>query len=66
MTGDEPKLLILETELFSDRETVRQALSEALKPGETEVIALNPNAMQEEDWDRVVDRILKTEKIVTI
>ncbi len=66
MTGDETKLLILETGLFSDQETVRQALSEALKPGETETIALKPNAMQEEDWDRIVDRILSTEKIVTI
>lgn len=66
MTGDQLKLLILDTGLFSDRETVRHALSEALKPGETETIALKLNAMQEEDWDRVVDRILITEKIVTI
>lgn len=66
MTTDAPKLLILETGLFSDRETVRQALSEALKPGEAETIALKPSTMQEEDWDRVVDRILKTGKIVTI
>lgn len=66
MTADNPKLLILETGLFPDRETVRQALSETATSSDAETIELEPNAMREEDWDRVVDRILRTEKIITI
>lgn len=66
MTTETPKLLILETGLFPDRGTVRQALSEATTSSDAEKIALEPNTMQEEDWDRVVARILRTEKIITI
>lgn len=66
MTADKLKMLILATRLFPDRETVRQALSEAVTSGKAETIELKPNAMEEEDWDRVVERILRAEKIITI
>ncbi len=66
MTSDAPKLLILDTGLFCDRETVRKALSKATTPGDTETLELKPIVMQEEDWDGVVDRILRIEKIITI
>ena len=61
-----PKLLVLAAGLFADRDTVEAALRTGQRQEEMQQVRLDPDAMTEEDWDRIAGLILSAERIVTL
>ena len=64
-TNDKVDLLVIQTGLFPDTQTVEGALS-AL--GALRIVreAVDSGAMQATDWDRLVQRIRQADKVVTL
>lgn len=58
-----PKILALDTGLFGDAETMRQAVAQL--PGNN-VIPLVPAAMSGDDWDKLLGDIMAADKIITV
>ena len=58
-----PKLVILETGLFADAETLNAALATG-PAGKT--VTLQPATMTDADWDNVLEDILSADKVITI
>ncbi len=57
------KMLILETGLFEDAEMLRETL--AGLPG-TSSVSLHADKMKDADWDRLLEKILAADMIITI
>ncbi|HEB96121.1 MAG TPA: hypothetical protein ENI96_06800 [Sedimenticola thiotaurini] len=69
MTGSATKrLLVLESGLFPDRETVREALQYMEQEGICQVVHrdLTGPALDEAGWDRLLRQILGSEKVITL
>lgn len=66
MSADGKDLLVLSTGLFPDRQTVLEALKLTVETDAMTLVDLDPQTMGEQDWDRVVDLILKSKKVMTI
>ncbi len=57
------EILVLEANLFSDSETLRNAISRLPSCSSTEV---KPSAMTPADWDDLVDKILASKKTIVV
>lgn len=66
MSTNAKELLVLSTGLFPDRQTVLEALKLTVETDAMTLVDLDPQTMEEQDWDRVVDLILKSKKVMTI
>ena len=64
-TNDKTDLLVIQTGLFPDARTVESALS-ALGGLHVAREAVDSEAMQANDWDRLVQHILQADKVVTL
>ena len=58
-----PTIVLLDTGLFPDGNTVRAALKD--RPGVT-VCPLAPGTMDDADWDQVLARVLAASLVVTV
>ena len=59
-------IVVLETRLFPDRDTLESAV-ESLQPGaRVERFDLAPERMERGQWDAVVRAILAADKIITV
>ncbi|MBX2882714.1 MAG: hypothetical protein KTR32_22380 [Granulosicoccus sp.] len=57
--------VVLDTGLFEDRDTLRQAL-ESLNLPESNWFTLTPDTMNESDWDKVLTLVLSTNRVITL
>jgi hypothetical protein len=64
-TSDGSELLVLETRLFPDADTVLQALA-ALPEGRVKREAVDAGSMTEAEWDRLLQRLLQADKVITL
>jgi hypothetical protein len=64
-TSDGSELLVLETRLFPDADTVLQALA-ALPDGRVKREAVDAGSMTEAEWDRLLQRLLQADKVITL
>ncbi|MCB1759625.1 MAG: hypothetical protein KDI68_07555 [Gammaproteobacteria bacterium] len=65
MSGDELDLLVLDTGLFADSDTVSAALAE-LPQTRLARMAVDPESMTTAEWDRLLQRLLQAEKVITL
>lgn len=66
MNAQKQRLLVLETGLFPDQATVREALDLLAEGRDLPRHDLTRENMTDQGWDRVVDDILSARKVVTI
>ena len=59
------KILVLDSGLFPDRETIEAALTELAAGHQVSRLDLTASAMIETDWDRTLTEILQAGLIVT-
>ncbi|MCB1903915.1 MAG: hypothetical protein KDI18_07425 [Gammaproteobacteria bacterium] len=63
--ANQPALLILQSRLFPDSITVAQAV-QLIDGSNVQWLELDSSAMSTADWDRVLEKILKSDKVVTL
>jgi len=59
------KILVLDSGLFPDRETIEAALTELATGHQVSCLDLTASAMIKKDWDRALTEILQADLIVT-
>ncbi len=66
MSGTTNRITVLRVGLFPDRETLERALAQL--QGDHDIVRheLNDQVMDDTAWDRVVDDILSSAKVITV
>lgn len=64
-TVDSIEVLVLDTGLFNDRDTLSTALR-ALPQSAIKSCKLEPEKMNDGDWDNILDLVLSTKRVITL
>lgn len=62
---DNANTVVLDTGLFSDRDTVITALTQLNLP-ESSWHKLTPDTMNDSDWDHILNQVLSATRVITV
>lgn len=65
ITAPNNELLILDTGLFHDRDTLSAAL-QSLNIADSQWRKLVPDNMNDEDWDEILDLVLSAKRVISL